>query len=137
MVCRCLLGEAEADRDEGQLMFMFLPASISPFPAFLSSNIFLHFIPNGKAWLLRNTLLLFILARPGLRGVSPTAAASYWMETSQDLPLYLMVSEHPSISGTPDTWLPQVSKKALLGARDVAQFIECLLAPHKVLLLLL
>lgn len=57
------------------------------------------------------------------------------METSQDLPLYLMVSEHPSISGTPDTWLPQVSKKALLGARGVAQFIECLLAPHGVLLL--
>lgn len=85
MVCRCHLGEAEADRDEGHLTFVFLPASVSPSPAFLSSNIFLHFISNGKAWLLRNTLLLFTLARRGLRGVSPTAAASYSASVPGDL----------------------------------------------------
>lgn len=28
-----------------------------------------------------------------------------------------------SISGTPDTWLSQVPKKVMLGARDVARFI--------------
>lgn len=48
MVCRCHLGEAEADRDEGLLMFMFLPASISPSPAFLSSNIFSTLHPEWE-----------------------------------------------------------------------------------------